>query len=93
MAADDQETAEPVELEPDVRRLLTEGTRIGKLASTRKNGDPWVQPLWFILDGNDVKVVLTDRYIEMGVVLATLRVERAFYMPQVVSDPPRQDTT
>lgn len=53
----------PVELNSEVRALLTEGQRIGKLATTRKNGNPWIQPLWFILDGAQIRVVVTSSSI------------------------------
>jgi PPOX class probable F420-dependent enzyme len=36
------------------RAFLSEGTRTGKLATTRKNGAPHVAPIWFVLDGDDV---------------------------------------
>jgi len=34
--------------------FLEEGTRTGKLASTRADGSPHVTPVWFVLDGDDV---------------------------------------
>ena len=37
-----------------IRAFLTEGTRTGKLATTRKDGRPHVVPVWFVLDGEDV---------------------------------------
>jgi PPOX class probable F420-dependent enzyme len=36
------------------RAFLSEGTRTGKVAVTRKDGAPHVTPLWFVLDGPDV---------------------------------------
>jgi hypothetical protein len=36
------------------RAFLAEGTRTGKLASTRADGSPHVTPIWFVLDGDDV---------------------------------------
>jgi hypothetical protein len=33
------------------RTFLTEGTRTGKLATTRADGRPHVAPVWFLLDG------------------------------------------
>jgi PPOX class probable F420-dependent enzyme len=36
------------------RAFLLEGTRTGKLATTRKDGRPHVTPIWFLLDGDDV---------------------------------------
>jgi PPOX class probable F420-dependent enzyme len=38
----------------EVRAFLTQGTRTGKLATTRPDGRPHVAPIWFVLDGNDV---------------------------------------
>ncbi|MCP2341800.1 PPOX class F420-dependent oxidoreductase [Actinomadura rupiterrae] len=34
--------------------FVTEGTRTGKVAVTRKNGAPHVTPVWFVLDGDDL---------------------------------------
>jgi PPOX class probable F420-dependent enzyme len=36
------------------RAFVLEGTRTGKLATTRANGHPHVAPVWFTLDGDDV---------------------------------------
>ncbi|SNQ49484.1 putative PPOX class F420-dependent enzyme [Frankia canadensis] len=36
------------------RRFVSEGTRTGKLATTRADGRPHVAPVWFLLDGADV---------------------------------------
>jgi PPOX class probable F420-dependent enzyme len=36
-----------------IRAFLEEGTRTGKLASTRADGSPHVTPVWFVLDGDD----------------------------------------
>ncbi|HVS40696.1 MAG TPA: PPOX class F420-dependent oxidoreductase [Candidatus Dormibacteraeota bacterium] len=36
------------------RAFLLEGTRTGKLAVTRLDGSPYVLPVWFLLDGDDV---------------------------------------
>lgn len=36
------------------RAFLAEGTRTGKLATTRKDGRPHVVPVWFVLDGEDI---------------------------------------
>jgi PPOX class probable F420-dependent enzyme len=37
-----------------VRAFLSEGTRTGKLATTRRDGRPHVVPIWFVLDGDDL---------------------------------------
>src|SRR2546428_11470119 len=36
------------------RAFLMEGTRTGKIAITRLDGQPYVLPVWFVLDGDDV---------------------------------------
>jgi PPOX class probable F420-dependent enzyme len=36
------------------RAFLAEGTRTGKLATTRADGRPHVAPVWFVLDGDDL---------------------------------------
>src|SRR5512146_1800082 len=35
----------------EMRAFLLEGTRTGKLATTRADGRPHVVPIWFVLDG------------------------------------------
>jgi hypothetical protein len=35
------------------RAFVSEGTRTGKLATTRHDGRPHVVPIWFVLDGDD----------------------------------------
>jgi PPOX class probable F420-dependent enzyme len=35
----------------EYRAFLLQGTRTGKLATVRPNGDPHVAPIWFVLDG------------------------------------------
>jgi PPOX class probable F420-dependent enzyme len=36
------------------RAFLGEGTRTGKLATTRRDGRPHVVPVWFVLDGDEL---------------------------------------
>jgi PPOX class probable F420-dependent enzyme len=36
------------------RAFISEGTRTGKLATTREDGRPHVVPVWFVLDGDDI---------------------------------------
>jgi PPOX class probable F420-dependent enzyme len=36
------------------RAFLSDGTRTGKLATTRADGRPHVVPIWFVLDGDDL---------------------------------------
>lgn len=40
--------------EAEWRAFLSEGTRTGKLATTRADGRPHVAPIWFLLDGPDL---------------------------------------
>ena len=43
------------EMTPAERRaFLAHGTRTGKLATTRGDGQPHAAPVWFVLDGEDV---------------------------------------
>jgi PPOX class probable F420-dependent enzyme len=44
--------------ETEWRAFVTEGTRTGKLATTRADGRPHVAPIWFLLD-DDGSVVFT----------------------------------
>ena len=36
------------------RAFLSSGKRTGKLATVRRDGRPHVQPVWFLLDGDDL---------------------------------------
>lgn len=36
------------------RAFLAEGTRTGKLATAKRDGQPHVVPIWFVLDGDDL---------------------------------------
>lgn len=38
----------------ETRSFLLEGTRTGKLATTRADGQPHVTPIWFVLDGDEM---------------------------------------
>jgi PPOX class probable F420-dependent enzyme len=40
--------------EAEWKAFLCEGTRTGKLATTRRDGRPHVVPIWFVLDGDDL---------------------------------------
>ena len=40
--------------DPEVREFLSAGTRTGKLAIVASDGRPVVNPVWFILDGDDL---------------------------------------
>lgn len=41
-------------LPAEARAFLSAGTRTGKLATTRADGNPHIAPIWFVLDGDDV---------------------------------------
>jgi PPOX class probable F420-dependent enzyme len=47
------------------RAFLAEGTRTGKLATTRADGRPHVAPIWFVLDGEDL-VFMTGAHTVKG---------------------------
>lgn len=36
------------------REFVSEGTRTGKAAVTRRDGSPHVTPVWFVLDGDEL---------------------------------------
>ena len=38
----------------ETRAFLLEGTRTGKVATTRADGRPHVTPIWFVLDGDEI---------------------------------------
>jgi PPOX class probable F420-dependent enzyme len=40
--------------EAEWKAFVQEGTRTGKLATTRRDGRPHVVPIWFVLDGDDL---------------------------------------
>ena len=40
--------------DPEVRSFLQEGTRTGKAAFAAADGRPFVTPVWFIVDGDDI---------------------------------------
>jgi hypothetical protein len=45
----------PREMTPDeVRAFLLHGTRTAKVATTFKDGQPHVMPVWFVLEGDDI---------------------------------------
>ena len=43
-----------VEIAPEIRAFLSQGTRTGKLGYVAEDGRPLVAPIWFVLDGDDV---------------------------------------
>lgn len=55
--------------DPDVREFLSAGTRTGKLALVASDGRPIVNPVWFILDGDDL-VFNTGKATAKGKALA-----------------------
>src|SRR4051794_39495153 len=48
----------------EIRDFLTEGTRTGKLATTRRDGRPHVVPIWFVLDGDDLVFTTASRSVK-----------------------------
>jgi PPOX class probable F420-dependent enzyme len=38
----------------EARAFMLAGTRTGKLATTMRDGQPHVMPIWFVLDGEDI---------------------------------------
>ena len=58
------------------RAFVSEGTRTGKLATTRHDGRPHVVPIWFVLDGDDF-VFNTGAHTIKGRSLARDRDRRA----------------
>ncbi|MDR7169847.1 PPOX class probable F420-dependent enzyme [Nocardia kruczakiae] len=55
--------------DPEVREFLAAGTRTGKLALVASDGRPIVNPVWFILDGDDL-VFNTGKTTAKGKALA-----------------------
>jgi PPOX class probable F420-dependent enzyme len=51
--------------EQEWRAFVSEGTRTGKLATSRADGRPHVAPVWFVLDGADL-VFTTGRDTAKG---------------------------
>jgi PPOX class probable F420-dependent enzyme len=47
-----------IEISPELRHFMMDERRVAKLASNRKSGGPWVQPIWFMLDGNDPMLII-----------------------------------
>jgi PPOX class probable F420-dependent enzyme len=43
------------------RAFVSEGTRTGKLATTRQDGRPHVVPVWVVLDGDDLLFTAGER--------------------------------
>jgi PPOX class probable F420-dependent enzyme len=44
----------PEMTETEWKSFVSQGTRTGKLATTRKDGRPHVMPIWFLLDGDEL---------------------------------------
>ena len=47
-------------LSAEVREFLESPVRVGKLAVTRKAGTPWVQPVWYAVDGEQIVFVISQ---------------------------------
>jgi PPOX class probable F420-dependent enzyme len=54
----------------EVKAFLLEGTRTAKLAVVRKDGSPFVTPVWFLLDDDGSIVFETERRSLKGHALA-----------------------
>jgi PPOX class probable F420-dependent enzyme len=54
----------------EVQDFLLDGTRTAKLAVVRKDGSPFVTPVWFLLDGDGSVVFETERRSLKGHALA-----------------------
>jgi PPOX class probable F420-dependent enzyme len=48
----------------ELRAFLSDGTRTGKLATTRRDGRPHVVPIWFVLDGDDLVFTTGTRSVK-----------------------------
>jgi PPOX class probable F420-dependent enzyme len=46
--------SETVQISPECRAFLLQGTRTGKIATVRADGRPHIAPIWFDLDGNSI---------------------------------------
>jgi PPOX class probable F420-dependent enzyme len=68
----------------ETRAFLSEGTRTGKVATTRSNGRPHVAPIWFVLDGDDI-VFMTGAETVKG---KTLRKQGFAAMSVDLEEPP-----
>lgn len=47
-----------MKISDELRTYLTATARVAKVATIRKAGTPWVQPVWFTLDGDDPILVI-----------------------------------
>jgi PPOX class probable F420-dependent enzyme len=54
----------PAMSEAEWKAFVQEGTRTGKLATTRRDGRPHVVPIWFVLDGDDLVFNTGERTVK-----------------------------
>ena len=54
----------PKMTETEWKEFITQGTRTGKLATTRKDGRPHVVPIWFVLDGDELVFNTGERTVK-----------------------------
>lgn len=47
----------------ELRGFLMDEPRVAKIATIRKSGSPWLQPVWFTLDGEEPILVVTGESI------------------------------
>lgn len=45
----------------ELRSFMMDTVRIAKVSTSRKNSDPWVQPVWFTLDSDEMVFVISKR--------------------------------
>lgn len=59
---------------PEYRSFITEGTRTGKWATSRRDGSPHVVPVWFVVEGDDLLVTTGRTSVKGRAVLRDPRV-------------------
>lgn len=50
-------------LPADVRAFLESEPLVAKLACNRKSGGPWIQPVWFVLEGDEPAMAITAQSV------------------------------
>ncbi|MFJ8025407.1 pyridoxamine 5'-phosphate oxidase family protein [Streptomyces sp. NPDC096311] len=59
MSETSQTDAGGVTISPDLRAFITGVRRVVKVGVARDNGDPWLQPAWFDVDGDDLIALIS----------------------------------
>lgn len=52
-----------MEIPAEVRSFIFDTPRIPKIATIRKSGSPWVQPVWYTLDGDVPVMAITEKSV------------------------------